>query len=36
MQWLKVKNNVIKVILWYDNEWGYASRITDLIRKIHY
>ncbi|MDA1060307.1 MAG: type I glyceraldehyde-3-phosphate dehydrogenase [bacterium] len=22
----------IKVIAWYDNEWGYISRITDLIR----
>ena len=35
MQWLKVNNNTIKLILWYDNEWGYATRLTDLIRKIH-
>ena len=23
--------NKIKVISWYDNEWGYVSRIKDLI-----
>jgi len=21
----------VKVIAWYDNEWGYSSRIKDLI-----
>ncbi len=23
--------NMVKVIAWYDNEWGYSSRIADLI-----
>jgi glyceraldehyde 3-phosphate dehydrogenase len=23
--------NLIKVIAWYDNEWGYSSRVGDLI-----
>ncbi|MFL6351944.1 MAG: type I glyceraldehyde-3-phosphate dehydrogenase [Bryobacteraceae bacterium] len=23
--------NLIKVIAWYDNEWGYSSRVVDLI-----
>jgi glyceraldehyde 3-phosphate dehydrogenase len=23
--------NFVKVISWYDNEWGYASRIADLL-----
>jgi glyceraldehyde 3-phosphate dehydrogenase len=27
----KVIGNVAKVISWYDNEWGYSSRVRDLI-----
>lgn len=23
--------NMIKVVTWYDNEWGYASRVADLM-----
>jgi len=26
--------NFIKVIAWYDNEWGYACRVVDLIRRL--
>ena len=22
--------NMVKVLAWYDNEWGYASRTADL------
>jgi len=25
-----VGDNMVKVIAWYDNEWGYSSRIADL------
>ena len=24
----------LKVLSWYDNEWGYATRCVDLLRKI--
>jgi glyceraldehyde 3-phosphate dehydrogenase len=25
-----VLGNMVKVVAWYDNEWGYASRVADL------
>jgi glyceraldehyde 3-phosphate dehydrogenase len=25
----------VKVVSWYDNEWGYSCRVTDLIAKAH-
>ncbi len=28
-------NNFIQIIAWYDNEYGYSSRIIDLIKYIH-
>ncbi len=24
----------IKVLAWYDNEWGYASRVMDLASTV--
>jgi len=24
--------NFIKVVAWYDNEWGYANRVADLVK----
>jgi glyceraldehyde 3-phosphate dehydrogenase len=26
--------NLLKVVSWYDNEWGYSARTADLIAKI--
>ena len=28
---LVVGGNLVKVISWYDNEWGYSCRVHDLI-----
>lgn len=27
----KVNGNLVKLLSWYDNEWGYSCRIVDLI-----
>jgi len=27
-----IASNCVKVIAWYDNEWGYSCRVRDLIR----
>ena len=29
-----VEGNLVKVLAWYDNEWGYSSRVRDLIGYI--
>ncbi len=29
-----VGGNLVKVIAWYDNEWGYSCRVADLIHFI--
>jgi len=29
-----VDNTQVKILAWYDNEWGYSCRMADLARKI--
>ncbi|MBX3102474.1 MAG: type I glyceraldehyde-3-phosphate dehydrogenase [Bacteroidetes bacterium] len=29
-----VMGNLVKIVGWYDNEWGYSSRIAELTRRV--
>lgn len=29
-----LQERMVKVLLWYDNEWGYSSRIVDLLNLV--
>ncbi len=28
-----MNGNMVKVVSWYDNEWGYSCRVVDLIAR---
>jgi glyceraldehyde 3-phosphate dehydrogenase len=30
----KVIDNQVKVVAWYDNEWGYSNRLVDLVALV--
>ena len=31
---MALEGGLVKVISWYDNEWGYSNRVKDLIKYI--
>ena len=31
---IQLNSNFVKLIAWYDNEWGYSRRVCDLIKYI--
>ncbi|MGL5890527.1 MAG: type I glyceraldehyde-3-phosphate dehydrogenase [Bacteroidia bacterium] len=33
-EFTSVVGNMVKVIGWYDNEYGYSSRLADLVQKV--
>jgi hypothetical protein len=30
-----LEGQLVKVIAWYDNEWGYSNRVVELMRKAN-
>ncbi len=33
-QLTKANGKLVKIVGWYDNEWGYSSRVADLLMKL--
>ena len=30
----KMGGNMVKIVCWYDNEWGYSQRVVDLAEIV--
>jgi glyceraldehyde 3-phosphate dehydrogenase len=29
-----IDDTLVKVLSWYDNEWGYSNRCVDVLQKV--
>ncbi len=35
LQLTKVNGNLVQIIAWYDNEWGYSERLIDMAKYVY-
>jgi glyceraldehyde 3-phosphate dehydrogenase len=31
---IQLDKTFVKVVSWYDNEWGYSNKCIDLVKRI--
>jgi glyceraldehyde 3-phosphate dehydrogenase len=31
---IALDDTFVKIIAWYDNEWGYSSKVLEMVRVI--
>jgi glyceraldehyde 3-phosphate dehydrogenase len=29
-----IDGTMLKVVAWYDNEWGYSNRVVELVQQV--
>tara|TARA_E500000081_G_scaffold138985_1_gene154832 strand:- start:306 stop:1340 length:1035 start_codon:yes stop_codon:yes gene_type:complete len=34
LRWVEVLNNKLRLVTWYDNEWGYVNRLIENLKRI--